>query len=125
VEIVDAGMGFGKEGGRDGAGGESFPGEGFVLQGQPVAARKEGDRVDAGDFPLADGGDFRFLAEGVGDDGAEGLGRPGRRVQLVDVVDLFDGRGVVARLEDFGGAPPPGACGFLLPSSLAPLTSHL
>ena len=52
---MDAGEALGEEGGGYGSGGETLAGEGFVTEGEAVAAGKELHGVDSGDFALAYG----------------------------------------------------------------------
>ena len=54
-EFVYAGQALGHESGHHGAFGQTFAGEGFVGEGQTVATAGELYRMDAGNFPFAEG----------------------------------------------------------------------
>ena len=95
---------FRHEGGGDGAGGEAFAAEGFVGERELIDLGGVRDRMDAGDFADAMGGDLRLHAEAFLEQLAEALGRAGRGVQLVDVVRLLHGGRVAVALEHLAHA---------------------
>lgn len=96
---MDTGEALGEEGGGYGSGGEALAGEGFVTEGEAVAAGQEIHRMDSGDLALAYGRDFRDDSERFLHYAAERLGGSGRGVQFMYMMDFLDGRSVVAFLE--------------------------
>ena len=92
AEFVHAREALGEGNGHHGTHGQPLAGEGFVPEGELIAGRFIRNRMDARHLPFADSGDFRRYAQAFLHQFAQRLGRSGRRIQFVNMMDFLNRR---------------------------------